>query len=181
MVQKATESTDRLAEAFTKAIETVIGAVAAGAATAAQAAQATAGAQAATGGTSAQTGLAAQAAAADISYKADVSVPEVIESLNVHAVKDAVLVNKTLVAQAQSNAKLYDITATSLGLAALGASHNMALQQQMASDHRDQNHDKQINVDEQALAVVQATIIQASAAAATAAVLAALGKTGSNV
>ena len=81
-------------------------------------------------------------------HKNDVSVPELTESLNLHALKDAVLVNKALVGQAQSNAKLYDVTATALGLAVLTATHHNGLQQQMASDHRDQNHDRQINLNE---------------------------------
>lgn len=159
---------DTLSIAMTRAIETVIGAVAAGAASAAQATQSTAGAQAGTGGTTTQAGLSAQGATSDVSAKVDVSAAEVIESLNVHALKDAALVNKCLVGQAQSNAKLYDVTATALGLATLGATHNMTLQQQMASDHRDQNHDRQINVNETDL---YATI----AATVTAAVLAAMG------
>jgi len=144
-------------QAFTDAIMKVIGAVADGAA--AGAVQATAGAQATTGGqgtvggASGQTGLSSQGSAADVQNKVDVSAAEVIESLNVQALKDAAIANKMLVdaygARVSSNNKLYDVTATALGLATLGTTHNMTLQQQMASDHRDQNHDKQINLDEQ--------------------------------
>jgi hypothetical protein len=144
-------------EAMTKAIETVIGAVAAGAASAAQAAQSTAGAQGTVGGAASEAGLSTQAVSGEVNNKIDVSAPEIIESLNVHALKDAALANKTLVAQFEAreatNSKLYDVTATALGLATLGTTHNMTLQQQMASDHRDQNHNKQINIDEQVIAV----------------------------
>ena len=72
--------------------------------------------------------------------------------MNLHIVKDLAVANKALVdsqgARFASNAKLYDVTATALGLATLGCTHNMTLQQQMASDHRDQNHDRQININE---------------------------------
>ena len=88
----------------------------------------------------------------EVNNKIDVSAPEVIESVNLHIVKDLAVANKMLVdsygSRTASNSKLYDITATALGLATLGATHNMTLQQQMASDHRDQNHDRQINVNE---------------------------------
>lgn len=140
----------RLASKMTDAIEQLIGAVAAGAASAAN--QATAGAQGTVGGAGAEAGLSSQGVTSDVGAKVDVSVPEAIESLNIHTVKDVAERNK---ANSQfynslqsSNAKLYDVTATALGLATLGATHNMTLQQQMASDHRDQNHDRQINVNE---------------------------------
>ena len=88
----------------------------------------------------------------NVQAKVDVSAAEVIESLNVQALKDAAIANKMLTdaygARLASNSKLYDVTASALGLATLGATHNMTLQQQMASDHRDQNHDRQINVNE---------------------------------
>jgi len=143
-------------KAMTAAIEKVIGAVAAGAASAAQTAQATSGAQSTVGGSAGEAGLSSQGAAADIQNKVDVSAAEVIESLNIHSLKDAALANKSVVtefaAKGATNSKLYDITATALGLATLGCTHNMTLQQQMASDHRDQNHDRQINIDEQVVA-----------------------------
>ena len=142
--------------AMTKAIETVIGAVASGAASAAQAAQSTAGSQGTVGGSGAEAGLSSQGVSSDVQAKVDVSAGEIIESLNIHSLKDAQLANKMLVdaygARVASNSKLYDVTATALGLATLGATHNMTLQQQMASDHRDQNHNKQINIDEQVAA-----------------------------
>jgi hypothetical protein len=156
-------------KAMTDAIETVIGAVAAGAASAAQAAQSTAGAQGTVGGAGAEAGLSTQAVTGEVNNKIDVSAPEAMESLNIHAVKDAVLVNKSLVGQAQSNAKLYDITATALGLATLTATHHMGLVQQASQDHRDLAHDRQWNVNETDL---YATI----AGTVTAAILAAMGK-----
>ncbi len=143
---------DPISKALSEAVEKVIGAVAAGAASAAQTAQSTAGSQGTVGGAGAEAGLSSQGVSSDVQAKVDVSAAEVIESLNIQALKDAALVNKALVGQAQSNAKLYDVTATALGLATLGATHNMTLQQQMASDHRDQNHDRQINLDEQVVA-----------------------------
>ena len=156
MVDKVEIVVSPIEAAMTKAIETVIGAVAAGAASAAQAAQSTAGAQGTVGGAAAEAGLSSQAVSGEVNNKIDVSAPEAMESLNIHAVKDAVMANKTLVAQFEAreatNSKLYDITATALGLATLGTTHNMTLQQQMASDHRDQNHDRQINIDEQVAA-----------------------------
>ena len=139
-------------KAMTEAIETVIGAVAAGAASAAQAAQSTAGAQGTVGGAAGEAGLSTQGVTGEVNNKFDVSAPEVIESFNVHALKDLNITNKSVVnefaARGSTNSKLYDITATALGLATLGVTHNMTLQQQMASDHRDQNHDRQININE---------------------------------
>jgi hypothetical protein len=139
-------------KAMTDAIEKVIGAVAAGAASATEVAQTTGGAQGTAGGTAVDAGQSSQTTQTGAAHKNDVSAPEVIESFNVHALKDLGIANKALVAQyiaeTASNSKLYDITATALGLATLGATHNMTLQQQMASDHRDQNHDRQINVNE---------------------------------
>jgi len=142
-------------KAMTEAIMKVIGAVASGAA--AGTTQATAGAQGTVGGAAAEAGLSSQGVSSDVQAKVDVSAAEVIESLNVHALKDTSIANKMLVdsygARLGSNAKLYDATATAIALATLGTTHNMTLQQQMASDHRDQNHNKQINIDEQVIAV----------------------------
>ncbi len=157
-------------EAMTAAIMKVIGAVADGAA--AGAVQATAGAESVVGGAAAEAGLSSQGASSDVQTKVDVSAAEVIESLNVHSLKDAALANKALVnsfaARTASNDKLYDVTATALGLATLGCTHNMTLQQQMAADHRDQNHDRQININE-------TDLYAALAGTVTAAVLAGLG------
>jgi hypothetical protein len=157
MPEKKVEITiSPIEQALTDAIVKVIGAVAAGAG--AGAVQGTAGAQGTAGGAAAEAGLSSQAVSGEVNNKIDVSAPEVIESFNVQALKDATIANKMMVdaygARTASNSKLYDITATSLGLAALGCTHNMTLQQQMASDHRDQNHNKQINIDEQVAAAL---------------------------
>ena len=154
MVDKVEIVVSPVEKAMTDAIMKVIGAVADGAA--AGAVQASAGAQGTVGGTAVEAGQSSQTTQTGAAHKNDVSAPEAIESLNIHVVKDAVLANKTIVAQFEAreatNSKLYDVTATALGLATLGTTHNMTLQQQMASDHRDQNHDKQINIDEQVAA-----------------------------
>ena len=150
MTEKVKVTISPIEQALTDAIVQVIGAVAAGAG--AGAVQSTAGAQGTAGGAAAEAGLSTQAVSGEVNNKIDVSAPEVIESLNVQALKDAAICNKMLVdaygARTASNSKLYDVTATALGLATLGTTHNMTLQQQMASDHRDQNHDRQINVNE---------------------------------
>jgi hypothetical protein len=143
-------------KAMTDAIMKVIGAVAVGAASGTV--QATSGAQGTAGGAAAEAGLSSQGVSSDVQAKVDVSAAEVIESLNIHALKDVSIANKMLVdsygARIASNNKLYDTTATAISLATLGCTHNMTLQQQMASDHRDQNHDKQINIDEQVAAAL---------------------------
>jgi hypothetical protein len=141
--------------ALEAAAEKIIGAVASsfsetatatGVATGAGAGQGTGGAAAGT------TGQTTQGAAGEVKTKDDVGGPEVIESLNVQALKDAAIANKMMVdsygARIASNNKLFDLTATALGFATLGAGHNQSLHQQMGTDHRDQNHDRQINVNE---------------------------------
>ena len=150
MSDKVEVTVSPIEKALTDAIVTIIGAVAAGAGTGAV--QGTAGAQGTAGGAASEAGLSSQGVSGEVNNKIDVSAPEVIESVNLHIVKDLAVANKALVdsqgARFASNAKLYDVTAAALGLATLGATHNMTLQQQMASDHRDQNHDRQINVNE---------------------------------
>jgi hypothetical protein len=145
----ATEN-DPVSKAIADAVVTIVEAVAGGAAGAAG--QVTQGSQASVGGTAAEAGMSTQGASSDVSAKVDVSAPEVIESLNVQGLKDAAIANKMLTdaygARLATNNKLYDVTATALGLATLGATHHNTLQMQMASDHRDQNHDRQINVNE---------------------------------
>ncbi len=154
-------------KAMSEAIMKVIGAVADGAASGAV--QATAGAQASGGGVSTQAGQSSQATESSAQHKVDVSVPEAMESLNIHNVKDAIVINKALVGQAQSNAKLFDVTATALGLATLTATHHMGLVQQASQDHRDLAHDRQWNINETDMyATIAGTI--------TAAVLAAMAK-----
>jgi hypothetical protein len=137
---------DPVSDAIAKAVSTVVAAVADAAGAAAG--QSTAGAQGTVGGAATEAGQSSQSTVSSAQHKNDVSVPEAMESMNLHALKDVNLVNKALVGQSQSNAKLYDVTATALGLAVLTATHHNGLQQQMASDHRDQNHDRQININE---------------------------------
>src|SRR5210317_524017 len=133
----------QVSDAISKAIVSVVEAIAGAAGAAAGANQQTTGSQSTVGGAAGEAGQSSQATYTQSGHKNDVSVPEVLESLNVHALKDSVLVNKALVGQAQSNAKLYDVTATALGLATLFASSNNSVNMQMQSDHRDQNHTKQ--------------------------------------
>lgn len=155
------DSKDRIVTALEAAAERIIDAVAQSFATSATAqastaaggaGQSTVGAQAGAGGSGSNTGQSTQGAAGEVKTKDDVAAPEVIEAFNVQALKDTVIANKALVdsqgARFASNAKLFDITATALGMLTMGSTHNMGLQQQMASDHRDQNHDRQINVNE---------------------------------
>jgi len=162
MVDKIELVVNPIEKAMTDAIMKVIGAVADGAASGAV--QATAGAQGTVGGAAAEAGLSSQGVSSEVNNKIDVSAPEVIESVNLHIVKDLAIANKILVdsygARVGSNNKLYDATATAIALATLGTTHNMTLQQQMASDHRDQNHDRQINVNEtDALSVLNLAVI----------------------
>ena len=146
MVDKVEVRFDPVSDAIAEAVIAIVAAV--GSAAGTSAGQATAGAQGTVGGAATEAGQSSQATMSSSQHKNDVSVPEAMESMNLHALKDVNLVNKALVGQAQSNAKLYDVTATALGLAVLTATHHNGLQQQMASDHRDQNHDRQINVNE---------------------------------
>jgi hypothetical protein len=145
--------------ALEEAAERIIGAVAnsfaetaESSAAASGAAQGTTGAQGTAGGAAGETGQSTQGSAGEIKTKDDVAGPEVIESLNIHSLKDAAIANKMMVdsygARIASNNKLFDLTATALGFATLGAGHNQSLHQQMGTDHRDQNHDRQINVNE---------------------------------
>ena len=120
---------------------------------------AVAGSQGVVGATGAAAGQSSQTTQTGSAHKNDVSVPEGMESLNLHVVKDANIANKMLVdsygARTAANSKLLDITETALGMLTMGSAHNQSLHQQMGTDHRDQNHDRQINVNEtDALATV---------------------------
>lgn len=165
-----TDKSSPIEQAMTDAVAKVIAAVAAGAASSSGTVQTSSGSQGTGGGSVVEAGQSSQATQTSSEHMNDVSVPEAMESLNLHALKDANLVNKALVGQSQSNAKLYDVTATALGLATLTATHHMGLVQQASQDHRDLAHDRQWNVNETDL---YATI----AATVTATVLAAMGKT----
>jgi hypothetical protein len=124
-----TDKTDVIAEAFSKAIVDVIQAVAGSAGSVVGANQQTAGAEGATGGVSAQQGSSQQHTGA--SHKNDVSAPELIESYNLSMQNDIAQMSK-------SNAKLYDVSATAIGLATLGAGSNMFQQQVNLTGHADE-------------------------------------------
>lgn len=81
-------------------------------------------------------GLTDQSAFSEAARKNDVSVPEGMESLNYSMLED-------VAARSKSNAKLYDITASALGIGVLALTNQNGLNMNMASDHRDQNHTKQ--------------------------------------
>jgi hypothetical protein len=87
--------------------------------------------------------LTAQQAAAltatDTQHKTDVNVPELITSLN-----------GLVFSQAVKHAG--NVDAINLNTVAMNQEFN-ATNKQMMMDHRDQNHNKQINVDEQVAAV----------------------------
>ena len=131
--------------AINKAIADIIEAVA-GAAVAG-ASQSTAGALAGSGGNIVEAGQGSQATFTESANKADVSVPEVIESLNMEALAD-------ISAMGKSNAKLFDVTSTALGLAVLAATGNTSVVAQMGTDHRDQMHGRQKDSGILALAAI---------------------------
>jgi hypothetical protein len=131
--------------AINKAIADVVGAVSDAAVAAAT--QATAGSLAGSGGNVVEAGQGSQATFTEAANKADVSVPEVIESLNMQALADVGAMSK-------SNAKLFDVTATALGLATLAATGNTAVIGQMGTDHRDQMHGRQKDSGILALAAI---------------------------
>jgi hypothetical protein len=124
------EANAELQKAYTGAIARVIKAVSGAAASAAGATQDTAGALAAAAG------LTDQSAFSEAARKNDVSVPEGMESLNYSILED-------IAARSKTNAKLYDITASSLGIGMMALTNQNGLNMNMASDHRDQNHTKQ--------------------------------------
>jgi hypothetical protein len=165
--QAAERVISAVAEAFADSATASAGAASSGSS------QSTTGAVAGTGGSTGQSGQVTQGAAGEVKTKDDVAAPEVIEALNVQGLKDTAICNKMMVdnfgARSASNNKLFDVTATSLGMLTLGSTHNQSLHQQMGTDHRDQNHDRQININETDL---YATV----AGAVTAAVMASLGK-----
>lgn len=144
------QAAERIIGAVADSFATVAASSAGGAASGSS--QSSTGATAGVGGASGQASQIGAGASTEVKTKDDVGGPEVIESLNVQALKDAAIANKMVVdgfgARIASNNKLFDVTATALGLATLGSTHNQSLHQQMGTDHRDQNHDRQINVNE---------------------------------
>ena len=119
--------------AFTKSVVQVMEAVAGAAGSAAGANQQTAGAQGSVGGNAVEAGQGSQLTSADAQQKTDVGGPEATESYNVAQLQD-------VAAMAKSNAKLYDISATALGLAALASGANMYQQQVNQTGHADEEY-----------------------------------------
>jgi hypothetical protein len=130
-----TDKTDVIGEAFSKAIVDVIQAVAGSAGAVVGTNQQTAGSQGTVGGESAEGGVSAQQGSSQqhtgASHKNDVSAPELIESYNLSMQNDIAQMSK-------SNAKLYDVSATAIGLATLGAGSNMFQQQVNLTGHADE-------------------------------------------
>jgi hypothetical protein len=127
------EQQERITEAFTEAIETLMGAVAGGAGSLSN--------QATTGAAGGTTGQTTQGAAGEVKTKDDVVEPELISSLNAQALGDNTKYDKI-------NIRTFDLGSTALSLAALAASQNHAVIQQQTIDHRDLAHDRQWNVNE---------------------------------
>ena len=130
-----TDKTDKINDAFSKAIVDVIQAVAGSAGSIAGTNQQTAGAQGTTGGQSSEGGVSAQQGSSQqhtgASHKNDVSAPELTESYNISLLQN-------IAQMGMSNAKLYDVSATAIGLATLGAGSNMFQQQINLTGHADE-------------------------------------------
>ena len=130
-------ATDRISEAFAKAIVDVVQAVAGAAGSVVGTNQQTAGAQGTTGGQASEGGVSAQQGSSQqhtgASHKNDVSAPELTESYNVSMLQDIAQMGK-------SNAKLYDVSATAIGLATLGSGANMYQQQINQTGHADEEY-----------------------------------------
>jgi len=126
---------DVIGEAFSKAIVDVIQAVAGSAGSVAGTNQQTAGAQGTVGGQAAEGGVSAQQGSSQqhtgASHKNDVSAPELTESYNISLLQDIAQMSKT-------NARLYETSATAIGLATLGAGANMFQQQINLTGHADE-------------------------------------------
>jgi len=101
----------------------------------------------ASGGAGAVAGASGQLAAIDTQNKTDVNVPELMTGLNGLTQAD----QQSLRA---SNVALHSVTTAALGFATLQAQSALAYNTGMMQDHRDQNHDKQINIDEQVAAAM---------------------------
>ena len=129
------KKTDQISDAFSKAIVDVIQAVAGSAGAVVGTNQQTAGSQGAVGGQASEGGVSAQQGSSQqhtgASHKNDVSAPELIESYNLSMQNDIAQMSK-------SNAKLYDVSATAIGLATLGAGSNMFQQQINLTGHADE-------------------------------------------
>ena len=148
---KRDDQSERIQEAFTSAIEKLMGAVAAGSASASQ--QATAGAQGTVGGGASESGQSTQGAAGEVKTKDDVVEPELISSHNAQSLGDNAKYDKI-------NVRTFDAGSAALSMSVLAASQNHAVIQQQTIDHRDLAHDRQWNVNETDMyATIAATII----------------------
>jgi hypothetical protein len=153
MTDKTTreEQQERITEAFTNAIEVLMGAVAGGAGSLSN--QATTGAQGTAGGAAGETGQSTQGAAGEVKTKDDVVEPELISSHNAQSLGDNGKYDKI-------NVRTFDLGSTALSLAALAASQNHNVINQQTIDHRDLAHDRQWNINEtDAYATIAATVI----------------------
>jgi hypothetical protein len=145
------EHSERIQEAFTSAIEVLMGAVAAGAGSGTN--QATTGAQGTAGGSAGESGQTTQGAAGEVKTKDDVVEPELIASLNAQSLGDNAKYDKI-------NVRTFDAGSAALSMSVLAASQNHAVIQQQTIDHRDLAHDRQWNVNETDMyATIAATVI----------------------
>ena len=124
---------DEINAAFTSAVVKVMEAVAGSAGSASGSTQQTAGAQGSVGGNAVEAGQGSQLTSADAQQKTDIGGPESTESYNVSQLQD-------IAAMAKSNAKLYDVSATALGLASLASGANMYQQQVNQTGHADEEY-----------------------------------------
>jgi hypothetical protein len=139
------EHQERINEAFTSAVEELMGAVAGGAGSLSN--------QATTGGAGGTTGQTTQGAAGEIKTKDDVVEPELISSLNAQFLGDNAKYDKI-------NVRTFDAASAALSMGVLAASQNHAVIQQQTVDHRDLAHDRQWNVNETDMyATIAATVI----------------------
>jgi hypothetical protein len=126
---------DRISAAFADAIVGIVEVVGGAAGAVVGANQQTAGGQSSVGGQASEGGVSAQQGSSQqhtgASHKNDVSAPELTESYNIGMLQDIAQMSK-------SNAKIYDITATALGLAALGSGANLFQQQVNLTGHADE-------------------------------------------
>ena len=145
------EHNTRIQEAFTNAIEVVMGAVAGGAGTLSN--QGTTGAEGVVGGAAGEAGQSVQGAAGEVKTKDDVVEPELISSHNAQSLGDNAKYDKI-------NVRTFDAGSTAISLAVLAASQNHAVIQQQTIDHRDLAHDRHWNVNETDMyATIAATVI----------------------
>lgn len=138
---------DQISDAFAKAIVSVVEAVGGAAGAVVGSNQQTAGTQSTAGGAAVEAGQSSQSTQTTAGHKNDVSAPELTESYNVSLLQDIAQMGKT-------NAKLYDITATALGLGALGSGANMFQAQINLTGHADEEYSTRKRANSIALVTV---------------------------